>query len=157
MMDGTTATERRLCQVSLVRLQATRSRCGLPRTSNIVDRRKRKGVCRAETRCDCIQSLPQTIFENWYSYFQQILSSSIALHVSHTQSRSEHMSFLAQAQLLVEGFCRRLAAKEVLKRLHLVLGTTAFKNSVSVTSTFLAVHRVLLKDGVEHISRIDLG
>ena len=63
---------------------------------------------------------------------------------------------LAQAQLLVEGFRGGLATKEVLKRLHLILSTATFKNSMSVTSTFLAVHRVLLKDGVEHIGRVDL-
>lgn len=67
------------------------------------------------------------------------------------------MLLLVQAQLLVEGLSTWASAEEVFKRLHLILSTTTFKDGMSVTSAFLAVHGVLLKDSVEHVSRVDLG
>lgn len=83
----------------------------------------------------------------------RVLSQAIS-HSSFTTTRSP--IHLAQPQLSIESLGTRLSTQKVLKRLHFILRTTPFEHSMSVTSTFLAIHRILLKDSVEHIRRVDL-
>lgn len=60
-----------------------------------------------------------------------------------------HSLFAFEAQFLVEGLCTWFASKEVLEGLHFLLTATSFQNSVTVSTTFLAIHRVLFEEGVE--------
>jgi len=51
----------------------------------------------------------------------------------------------------------RFAAEEFLQDIHFFLGTTAFEDSVAISSAFLCVHRVGFEDRVKHVCLVDLG
>lgn len=64
---------------------------------------------------------------------------------------------LSQAQFLVKRLRTRFTSYKFFQCLHLVLPTSLFKNSMSVTATFLWVHGIFCKDRKEHVCRVDLG
>lgn len=69
---------------------------------------------------------------------------------------NEHHSLGCNAQLLVESLSARLSAQKLLQKLHLVNAATSFQNGVAVSTTFLAIHGVLLEERVEHVQGKDL-
>ena len=65
-------------------------------------------------------------------------------------------TLLRDTQFLVESVGLGLATEELLKNVHLLLGTTALEDGVAVAATFSWVHRVGFENGVEHICGVDL-
>lgn len=75
---------------------------------------------------------------------------------SYASSPMTMCHLCSQAQLAVEGLGARLPAQELLQNGHLIAAATPLKNGVAVPSTLLAVHRVLLEHGVEHVGAVNL-
>lgn len=63
---------------------------------------------------------------------------------------------LSKSQLLVESIGPWLPTQKLRQSSHLILTTTLLKNSVTIPTTMLLVHGIILEHGVEHISRVDL-
>ena len=64
---------------------------------------------------------------------------------------------LRKAQLLIKRVRLGFPAEEVNQCLHLILAAALLEHRVSISSSFLGVHRVLLEDAVEHVGAVDLG
>lgn len=80
------------------------------------------------------------------------LTQALSLLVEPSNTTFSHtLSIRCDAQFLIKRPTARLPPQEVYERLHFILGSAALKDGVSVAAAFDWVHRVLGKDGVEHV------
>lgn len=69
---------------------------------------------------------------------------------------STRLGTFGETQFLIKRVGLGLSAQELNQRLHLVLAASLFEHRVSVPATLLGIHRVLSKDTIKHVCRVDL-
>lgn len=65
--------------------------------------------------------------------------------------------FPFKSKFFVERFRARFTSEKVLQSLHLFLAAATLQNRVTISPTFLAIHRILLEIRVEQVATENLG
>ena len=59
-------------------------------------------------------------------------------------------------QFLIESLSARFPAQELLQDIHFLFASSALEDCMSISTSLLSVHGVVLEDGVEHVRGVDL-